>query len=109
MSFMFSYFMHNACQILVQEIYFTNTFVFLAKSNEQPPEKRAKFEYAIQAKEEEGGDPLIQNEAVVINTESQNSQVRVLIMLQTCQAPVQKWDKVAVRIETVFCRMMTKY
>lgn len=49
-----------------------------AKSNEQPPEKRAKFEYAIQAKEEEGGDPLIQNEAVVINTESQNSQESLL-------------------------------
>uniref|UniRef100_K1QJA9 C2H2-type domain-containing protein n=1 Tax=Magallana gigas TaxID=29159 RepID=K1QJA9_MAGGI len=49
-----------------------------SKSNEQPPEKRAKFEYAIQAKEEEGGDPLIQNEAVVINTESQNSQESLL-------------------------------
>ena len=49
---------------------------FLAKTGEQPPEKRAKFEYSVQTKEEEG-ETLIQNEAVIINTESQNSQVHV--------------------------------
>ena len=49
-------------------------WLVLAKTGEQPPEKRAKFEYSVQTKEEEG-ETLIQNEAVIINTESQNSQV----------------------------------
>nr|XP_022309703.1 zinc finger protein 76-like [Crassostrea virginica]XP_022309705.1 zinc finger protein 76-like [Crassostrea virginica] len=48
-----------------------------AKTGEQPPEKRAKFEYSVQTKEEEG-ETLIQNEAVIINTESQNSQESLL-------------------------------